>query len=176
MDRAVGEAIPEDAALSLPAAKADGAINTGGCDRWSTAVSVSDLRVLVVAQGAILREGLRGVVDSVSGLRAVAVVNDPEAAIEALRSLHPGIVLIDRRLPHHMAFFVTRVVRREAPLAAVVMISDKADEKLLGRAADAGAAAVVLENIGVEELGAVMRTVGGSDVDLLGPVVVRRAG
>ncbi len=130
-----------------------------------------ELRVLIVEHETILREGLRRVVESAAGLRVVATAIDVEAALRALRSLHPNIVLIDARLPNRMGFFLTRATRREAPATRVVLLSDSREDALVELAAEAGAAAVVQEKIGADDLGAVLRTVAGSGVDFLGFVV-----
>jgi DNA-binding NarL/FixJ family response regulator len=148
-----------------PAPETGGPIPIRGCD----------LRVLIVEHGAILREGMRHVVDGAAGLRVVATATEPEAALTALRTLHPDVVLIDARLPNQMAFFLTRTACREWPSAGVVMLSDDVDEVLGQQAAEAGAAAVVVERIGADDLGAVLRTVGGGSIDFLG-YVVRKAG
>ena len=138
-------------------------------------ITASELRVLVVEHGAILREGIRRVVDGAPGLRVVAAASEAQAALTASRTLHPEVVLIDSRLPNQMAFFLTRTAIRESPSARVVMLSDDVDEGLVQQAAEAGAAAVVVERIGADDLGAVLRTVGGASVDFLG-YVVRKAG
>lgn len=138
-------------------------------------MTAPDLRVLIVEHGAILREGLRHVVDDAPGLRVVATVTEPEAALAALRTLRPDVVLIDVRLPYQMALFLTRATCRESPSSRVVVLSDEFDEALVEQAAEAGAAAVVVERIGADDLGAVLRTVGGGSVDFLG-YVVRKAG
>jgi DNA-binding NarL/FixJ family response regulator len=114
-------------------------------------------------------------VDDAPGLHVVATVTDPDGAMTALRTLHPDIVLIDIRLPNQMAWFLTRATRRESPSTRVVVLSNEVDEALVEHAADAGAAAVIVERIGAEDLGAVLRTVGGESIDLLG-YVVRKAG
>ncbi len=136
---------------------------------------VPELRVLIVEHSAILREGIRRVVEDAPGLQVAAAVTEPEAALTALRTVHPDVVLIDSRLPNQMAFFLTRTASRESPSARVVVLSDDVDEVLAQQAADAGAAAVVVERIGADDLGAVLRTVGCGSIDFLG-YVVRKAG
>lgn len=131
-------------------------------------MSASELLVLIVIHAPILREGFRLVVDRAPGLRAVATGSEPHVAMKALRTLRPGVALIDARLPHRMAFFLARAMNRESPSTRVVILSRAGDEESVQQAAEAGAAAVVLERIGAVELGAVLRTVGGDRIDFLG--------
>lgn len=131
----------------------------------------SDVRVLIVEHGAILREGFRRLVDDAPGLQVVDTASDPEAALRALRTLRPDIVLIDARLPNQRGFFLTRATRRESPSARVIVVSDAVDQALLARAAEAGAAALIVERIGADDLGSVLRTVGGDSIEFLGHIV-----
>lgn len=138
-------------------------------------MTASDVRVLVVEHGTILREGIRRVVDGAPGLQVVATATEPEAALTAFRTLQPDVVLIDIRLPNKMAPFLTRTMRRESGSVRVVVLTAEVDEEVVEQAATAGAAAVLVERIGADDLGAVLRTVGGGSVDFLG-YVVRKAG
>lgn len=138
-------------------------------------MTASDMRVLIVEHATILREGFRRVVDGTPGLQVVATATDVEAAMRVLRTLHPNIVLVDARLPNQMAFFLIRAVRRESPAARVVLLSGEVDEALAEQAEEAGASAVIVERIGADELGSILRTVGGESLDFLG-YVVRKAG
>jgi DNA-binding NarL/FixJ family response regulator len=132
------------------------------------------LLVLIVMHGAILREGFRLVVDGAGGLRVVASVSEPRAAVTALRRLRPNILLVDVALPNQMAFFLTRMVRRESPSTRVVVSSRDYGEALVQRAAEAGADAIILETIEADDLGAVLRTVGREGVDRA-PTLLRTA-
>ncbi len=143
----------------------------GGEARGAVPMAVFDLRVLIVERGTILREGFRRLVDDAPGLHVVDTVAGPEAAMRALRTLRPDIVLIDARLPNQMGFFLTRATRRESPLARVIVVSGEVDEALVEQAAEAGAAALIMERIGAEDLASVLRTVGGGSIDFLGYVV-----
>lgn len=146
-----------------------------GVGRGPAPGTATDLRVLIVEQATILREGVRRVVEGAPGLQVVAAVAELDRAMTALRDLRPQVVLVDARLPNQMAFFLTRAARREAPSARVVVLSDEGGEAVVEQAAEAGAAAVVLEKIDPDEFRAVLRTVGGDGIDFLG-YVDQRAG
>jgi DNA-binding NarL/FixJ family response regulator len=102
-----------------------------------------------------------------SGFDVVATAPDGPAAVAAAREHTPDAVLLDYRMPRLSGAELVRELREAAPRAAVVVYTADADDRLVGEALGAGAAAIVLKEAPVADvaraLGAVLA--GGSYVD-----------
>ena len=102
-----------------------------------------------------------------SGFDVVATAPDGAAAVAAAREHTPDAVLLDYRMPRLSGAELIRELREAAPRAAVVVYTADADDRLVGEALGAGAAAIVLKEAPVADvaraLGAVLA--GGSYVD-----------
>jgi DNA-binding NarL/FixJ family response regulator len=102
-----------------------------------------------------------------SGFDVVATAPDGPAAVAAAREHTPDAVLLDYRMPRLSGAELVRALREAAPRAAVVVYTADADDRLVGEALGAGAAAIVLKEAPVADvaraLGAVLA--GGSYVD-----------
>jgi DNA-binding NarL/FixJ family response regulator len=102
-----------------------------------------------------------------NGFDIVATAPDGPAAVLAAREQTPDAVLLDYRMPRLSGAELVRELRKAAPRAAVVVYTADADDRLVGEALGAGAAAIVLKEAPVADvaraLGAVLA--GGSYVD-----------
>ena len=102
-----------------------------------------------------------------SGFDVVATAPDGPAAVVAAQEHTPDAVLLDYRMPRLSGADLVRELREAAPRAAVVVYTADADDRLVGEAFGAGAAAIVLKEAPVADvaraLGAVLA--GGSYVD-----------
>lgn len=102
-----------------------------------------------------------------NGFDVVATAANGPAAVAAAREHAPDAVLLDYRMPRLSGAELVRELRRAAPRAGVVVYTADADDRLVGEALGAGAAAIVLKEAPVDDvaraLGAVLA--GGSYVD-----------
>jgi two-component system, NarL family, response regulator DesR len=102
-----------------------------------------------------------------SGFNVVATAPDGHAAVAAAREHRPDAVLLDYRMPRLSGAELVRELRTAAPRAAIVVYPADADDRLVGEALGAGAAAIVLKEAPVADvaraLGAVLA--GGSYID-----------
>lgn len=114
------------------------------------------LRVLVVDDHPVVREGLR----SMLTCDAVTVVGDAGTCDEALRAIErlaPDVVLLDMQLPDSDGLAVLRGVAHTANRPAVLVLSMHDDPALVRRAMQAGAAGYLLKGVTRAELLAAMR-------------------
>jgi DNA-binding NarL/FixJ family response regulator len=102
-----------------------------------------------------------------SGFDVVATAPDGAAAVAAAREHTPDAVLLDYRMPRLSGAELIRGLREAAPRAAVVVYTADADDRLVGEALGAGAAAIVLKEAPVADVARALGTVlaGGSYVD-----------
>lgn len=112
------------------------------------------IRVLLVDDHLVVRMGLVAVLQSAEGLEIVGEAADVAGALERFRELLPDVVLMDLRLPGGGGIEALKEIRREFPVAKVVMFTTYDFEEDIHRALQAGAVGYLLKNISSEELAA----------------------
>lgn len=118
-----------------------------------------DTRVLLVDDHAVLRAGLRLLLESQPDLKVVGETGDGRAALSLAADLHPDLVLLDLTMPGMSGLEVLAGVRRLAPEAKVLILTMHDDESYLRQALRLGAAGYVLKKAADTELIAAVRAV-----------------
>ncbi len=119
-------------------------------------------RVLIADDHALVREGLRAVLEGEGGVEVVGEAGDGLRAVEACRELRPDVVLMDVRMPGVDGLEATRRIKAEMPGVSVVMVTMHENPDYLLEAVRAGAAGYVLKDASGERIaGAVRRTLAG---------------
>jgi DNA-binding NarL/FixJ family response regulator len=109
------------------------------------------VRVLVVDDHPLLREGIAAVLTRKSDLTIVGEASGGAEAIEQFRALQPDVTVMDLQMPGMSGIDAMRTIRHEAPTARIVMLTASAGDFLALRALKAGAFAYVLkERVGTE--------------------------
>jgi NarL family two-component system response regulator LiaR len=131
------------------------------------------IRVLIVDDHAVVREGLRTFLDLQDGIEVVGEAGDGEQAVDEAERLEPDVVLIDLVMPRLDGVQAMRALRERVPGArAIVLTSFLEDERLLP-AMRAGAAGYLLKSVQPQELArAVQAAVAGEA--LIDPAVAAR--
>jgi two-component system response regulator NreC len=116
---------------------------------------------------AVVRAGIRMLVESVPGWEVVAECGDTDSAARRARGHHPDVLLLDLTMPGRPSLEVLPEIRRTAPETRVVILTMEADPSMARAAFVAGAAAYVLKEAADSELIDAIRRVaaGGSYLD-----------
>ena len=124
-------------------------------------------RLLIADDHALLRTGMRAMLEAEPDLVIVGEAANGREAVELCRELLPDLVLMDLSMPEMGGIDATRVIKAEYPRTGVLVLTAHADQEMLLEAVRAGAAGYVLKGVGPEELvGVVRATLGGeSPVD-----------
>jgi DNA-binding NarL/FixJ family response regulator len=129
----------------------------GGQDRRNQ--SFERLKILIVDAHALMRMGIRNILEREPDFEIVAEADDSRSALDAAFATNPDIVLMDLSLPAPGGIETTQRIKRELPAAAIVVLSTEEDEDALFEAIKAGAAAFILKDIAPEDLVMIVRRV-----------------
>ena len=127
------------------------------------------IRVLVVDDDALLRQGVRVVLDSADGIHVVGEAADGLEAVTRAADLRPDVVLMDVRMPGIEA--TRRVTAASADVKVLVLTTFRHDEYVWG-ALRAGASGFLLKRTAPEQLIEAVRTIAAGE-SLLDPAVTR---
>ena len=131
--------------------------------------------VVLADDQALLRAGLRALLDNEPDISVLGEAGDGQAAVDLVRDLHPDVVLMDIRMPGTDGLVATRLIAAEPALAAtrvVVLTTFDLDEYVF-EAIRAGASGFLVKDTEPTELLRAVRAVAGGDA-LLSPRVTRR--
>jgi two-component system, NarL family, response regulator NreC len=125
------------------------------------------IRVLIVDDHAVVRAGLRLLLDAETDIETVGEAGDAREAIFEARSTKPDVVLMDVVLGGKSGIEVTPELLHEQPEAKVLILSMQDDPRYVREAFAAGACGYVLKEAADAELVSAVREVarGGSYVD-----------
>jgi DNA-binding NarL/FixJ family response regulator len=131
------------------------------------------LRVLVADDQALVRGGLRMILEAQDDIEVVAEAEDGREAVERARELTPDVVLMDVRMPVLDGLAATReIVGAGLPTRVLVLTTFDRDE-IVYDAMKAGASGFMLKSAPPAKLADAVRTVADGDA-LLAPTVTRR--
>jgi two-component system response regulator DevR len=134
---------------------------------------VKMLRLLVVDDHEVVRQGLVALLDRRPGFQVVAEAGTVEEAIAQARLHQPDIVVMDVRLPDGSGVEACREIRAELPGTRVIMLTSFPDDEAVLSAIVAGAAGYLLKQIRARDLVAALEAVGRGE-SLLDPAVTER--
>jgi len=122
-------------------------------------VTTESIRVLVVEDHNVVRQGLVALLNVAEGLTVVGEAADGVEAIAKYRKLQPDITLIDLRLPRLSGVDAIERIRMETPQARFIVLTTYDGDEDIYRALKAGARAYLLKGMTSEDLISTIRMV-----------------
>jgi two-component system, NarL family, response regulator NreC len=119
------------------------------------------IRVLVVDDHAVVRAGLRRVLDAESDIETVAEAPDAERAVFEALEHAPDVILLDIMLPGKSGIEGMPAIQQAAPEAKILVLSMQDDPRYVREAFDAGASGYVLKEAADTEVVDAVRAVAG---------------
>ncbi|WP_433357102.1 response regulator [Microtetraspora malaysiensis] len=116
------------------------------------------IRVLVVDDQQIVREGLVALLGLLDGIEVVGAAGDGESALRLLEETPAEIVLMDLRMPVMDGVEATRRITRQHPGVAVLVLTTYADDDSIVSALGAGAHGYLTKDAGRAEVAAALRS------------------
>ena len=110
------------------------------------------IRVLVVEDHRIVREGIRSLMEDVADIEIIGEARNGLEGVDQAHNLLPDVILMDLKMPHMDGLEATRLIKKEHPdIPILVLTSFIADDKVFP-AIKAGAAGYLLKDTGSREL------------------------
>ena len=122
---------------------------------------MSAVRVLIVDDHAVVRSGLKLLLDAEDDIEVVGEAGNLQEAIFRTRSLKPDVVLMDVVMPGGSGIDATPAVLKEHPPARVLVLSMQDDPHYVREAFAVGASGYVLKEAADEEVVGAIREVAG---------------
>ena len=115
------------------------------------------IRVLLVDDHAVVREGLRNFLALQDGLEIVGEASDGNEAIEQAQRLEPDVILMDLVMPGLDGIGAMRQLRARSPASRVIVLTSFLEDERVLPAIQAGAAGYLLKNVEPAELARAIR-------------------
>ena len=110
------------------------------------------IRVLVVDDHAILRDGIRSILESQEDIAVVGEASDGAEAVEFVSNLQPDLVLMDISMPKTNGLEATRLIKERFPQVKVLILTQHDNREYIAPALGAGASGYVLKRSGRREM------------------------
>ncbi|WP_030874614.1 response regulator [Streptomyces sp. NRRL S-1868] len=131
------------------------------------------IRVLIVDDQAMVREGFSVLLGAMPGIEVVGEAEDGRRAVAEVARLRPDVVLMDVRMPHMNGLEATReIVAADSGTKVLILTTYDLDEYVY-RALRAGASGFLLKDASAERLAEGVRVVASGEA-LLAPTVTKR--
>ncbi|MFZ1745615.1 MAG: response regulator, partial [Nitrospirales bacterium] len=104
------------------------------------------IRILLVDDHALVREGIRGLLEVQADFHVVGEAQDGLEAIEYSRAFHPDIIIMDVNMPKMNGIDATRKILQECPKVQVIGLSVQEDEQVRELMMNAGAVMYLTKN------------------------------
>jgi two-component system response regulator NreC len=119
------------------------------------------IRVVLVDDHAVVRSGLRHVLDSAEGIEVVGEAGDSQHAVFEVRAKKPDVILMDVVMPGKSGIETIPDVLKDAPDAKVLILSMQDDPRYVREAFAAGASGYILKEAADTDLVTAVREVAG---------------
>jgi DNA-binding NarL/FixJ family response regulator len=134
---------------------------------------VDALRVLIVEDHPVFRDGLRALLSSIPGTDVVGEASSGVEAVEQALALQPDVVVMDLDLPELSGLAATRRIVATSPHVGVLVLTMFDDDDSLFAAMRAGARGYLLKGADQDDIRRAILAVGDGDA-IFGPAVARR--
>ncbi|MCO1657322.1 response regulator transcription factor [Pseudonocardia humida] len=134
---------------------------------------MSGVRIVVVDDHPVVRDGVRGMLDGQPDLHVVAEAADGDEAVAQVARHAPDLVLMDLRMPGSDGVAAIRTLARDHPGVRVLVLTTYDEDQDILRAVEAGAVGYLLKDTPREELFRAVRAAARGE-SVLAPAVTAR--
>lgn len=137
-------------------------------------MSETKIRLLLVDDQQIVRQGLRSLLEAKPDLEVVGEAENGQQAITQVETLHPDIVLMDVRMPVMDGVAATRLIHQRFSQTKVLVLTTFDDDEYVSQAMRVGARGYLLKDTHSDDLAAAIRAVHKGYTQL-GPGLIEKA-
>lgn len=145
-------------------------VNPAGNCREEAPVAI---RVVMADDHALVREGIRNVLEQHPDIDVVAEAGDGREAVALTLELRPDVVLMDIAMPELNGIEATRQIKEQCPETVILVLTAYDDDRYVFALLEAGAAGYLLKNAHGSELVSAIREVHAGE-SILSPSVARK--
>jgi DNA-binding NarL/FixJ family response regulator len=135
---------------------------------------MQEIKVLIVDDHPVFRDGLRNLLATAEGLRVVGEAEDGAEALEAVASLQPNVVIMDINIPVLNGMQATRQIKSAQPQVNVIMLTAYDDDEQIYHAIRTGASAYFPKDVSPERLVEAIRHVSQGEYVVGGQLMDER--
>ena len=110
------------------------------------------IRILIVDDQNIVRQGLQALLEPKPGLKVIGMAENGKSALEQVKHLQPDLVLMDVEMPKMNGVTATRKICQLFPTTLVVVLTSHEDTKCVAKALQAGAKGYLLKHALADDL------------------------
>ena len=125
---------------------------------------MSKLRILLADDHALIREGLKALINAQADMEVVGEAGDGLAAYKAAKKLQPDLIVMDVSMPEMNGAKATEHLKQELPDTKVLALTVHEDKGYLRQLIQAGASGYVLKRAAAEDLIHAIRAIAGGGV------------
>ncbi len=136
--------------------------------------TAEQVSIMLVDDHAIVREGLRAMLESESTFKVIGEANHGEQAVQMATELQPRIILMDISMPVMDGLEATKLIKRQLPQCTVIILTMHHTESHVVQAIQAGASGYLLKDSPRREVLEMIRAASSGEV-LISSALLRGA-
>lgn len=133
-------------------------------ERVTSSEPEARIRILLVDDHPIYRDGLELLLGSIPGFEVVGVAGDGAAAVDAAREHRPDVIVMDVQMPVMDGIEATRLIVEEDASAGIIVLTMSEDDESVFQAMRSGARGYLLKAASQEDIAQAVRAVAGGGV------------
>ncbi len=133
------------------------------------------ITVLIAEDHAVVREGLKSLLELTPDLKVVGEASNGTQAVELAAKLRPDIILMDIAMPQLNGFEATRQIRTSAPKTRILILSAHCDDEYVEHVSELGASGFVMKQSTGQVLMHALREVAAGRPFYSQPIQLRMA-
>ncbi|KIQ98235.1 response regulator transcription factor [Lysobacter sp. A03] len=131
------------------------------------------IRVLLVDDQTLVRQGVRSLLSLAEGIEVVAEASDGRQAVEMIPRIGPDVVLMDMRMPVMSGLEALQALAGTGELPPTIILTTFDDDQMVLAGIKAGAKGYMLKDVSLEQLVGAIQTVAGGG-SLVQPAMSQR--